>query len=104
MACPKCGCKTTYLYGEGDDLPGGDERLYRCAACGAVFDIEDEAPADDDDNPPECDRGVELRVQEILASRRNANASGQSGQDISNIRAAIQAAGFSVMPDNKSSA
>lgn len=51
MACPDCGCKTTYLYDEGDDMPGGDERLYRCAACGAVFDIEDEAPEEDDEPP-----------------------------------------------------
>lgn len=49
MACPGCGCKTTYLYDEGDDLPGGDERLYRCAACGSVFDVEDEAPEEDDE-------------------------------------------------------
>ena len=26
MACPQCGCKTTYCYDEGDDMPGGDER------------------------------------------------------------------------------
>ncbi len=56
MACPDCGCKTTYLYDEGDDMPGGDERLYRCAACGAVFDIEDEAPEEDDE--PNCDRSA----------------------------------------------
>ena len=48
MACPQCGCKTTYCYDEGDDMPGGDERLERCAACGAVFDIEDESPEDDE--------------------------------------------------------
>lgn len=52
MACPDCGCKTTYLYDEGDDMPGGDERLYRCAACGSVFDIEDEAPEEDEDFRP----------------------------------------------------
>ena len=48
MACQQCGCKTTYCYDEGDDMPGGDERLERCAACGAVFDIEDESPEDDE--------------------------------------------------------
>lgn len=51
MACPDCGCKTTYLYDEGDDMPGGDERLERCAACGHIFDIEDAAPEDEDDMP-----------------------------------------------------
>ncbi len=64
MACPDCGCKTTYLYDEGDDMPGGDERLYRCAACGAVFDIEDEAPEEDDEpaltqNPWKADIDVQ---------------------------------------------
>ncbi len=49
MACPKCECKTTYLYDEGDDMPGGDERLYRCAACGEIFDVEDEAPEEEDE-------------------------------------------------------
>lgn len=51
MACPECGCKTTYLYDEGDDLPGGDERLYRCAACGAIFDLEDELDEEEDPQP-----------------------------------------------------
>jgi hypothetical protein len=36
MACPKCGCKTTYQYDDSDD-----ERMERCAACGEVFDVED---------------------------------------------------------------
>ena len=36
MACPDCGCKTTYLYEEGDDMLLGDDRLYRCAA--SIFD------------------------------------------------------------------
>ena len=51
MACQQCGCKTTYCYDEGDDMTGGDERLERCAACGAVFDIEDSAPEDEDETP-----------------------------------------------------
>ena len=36
------------------------------------------------------DAGVELRVQDILSSRRRANASGQAGEDIGNIRAALR--------------
>ena len=42
-------------------------------------------------------KDVEHRVQEIIASRRNANASGQGGEDIANIRAAIQAAASPVV-------
>lgn len=38
MACPHCGCKTTYQYDDSDD-----ECLERCAACGEVFGIEDHA-------------------------------------------------------------
>lgn len=38
------------------------------------------------------DAGVELRVQAILSSRRRTNASGQDGEDISNIRAALRSA------------
>lgn len=43
------------------------------------------------------DAYVELRVQEILSTRRNANASGQAGEDIENIRTAIRAAGSALM-------
>ena len=46
MACPKCGCKTTYQYDDEDEPQ--DDRLQRCAACGEVFDLEDEAEEDDD--------------------------------------------------------
>lgn len=49
MACPKCGCKTTYQYDDGDDCGMADDRLERCAACGAVFDVEDHAEEEDDD-------------------------------------------------------
>jgi hypothetical protein len=38
----------------------------------------------------DADITIELRVQAILSSRRRANASGQDGQDIDNIRAAIR--------------
>ncbi len=48
MACPKCGCKTTYQYNRGDDLEQDDDRLERCAACGEVFDIDDHADEDED--------------------------------------------------------
>ena len=47
MACPKCGCKTTYQYDDGDDLGINDESLERCAACSDVFDIEEHADEDD---------------------------------------------------------
>jgi hypothetical protein len=50
MACPKCGCKTTYQYDDGDDCGMADDNLERCAACGEIFDREDEAPEDDEDH------------------------------------------------------
>jgi hypothetical protein len=49
MACPKCGCKETYQYDDGDDCGMADDNLERCAACGEIFDREDEAPEDDED-------------------------------------------------------
>lgn len=36
------------------------------------------------------DADIELRLQAILASRRRANASGQRGEDIGNIRSALR--------------
>lgn len=48
MACPKCGCKVSYQYDDGDDDLPDDERIERCAACGHIFDIEDELPEDDE--------------------------------------------------------
>lgn len=48
MACPNCGCKTTYQYDSGDDFSPVDDRLERCAACGQVFDIDDHADEEDD--------------------------------------------------------
>lgn len=48
MACPACGCKTTYQYDDGDDCGMTDDSLERCAACGTVFDIEDHTPEDDE--------------------------------------------------------
>lgn len=50
MACPRCGCKVHYQYDPGDDLEQTDERLERCAACGAVFDIEDAAEDEDEEH------------------------------------------------------
>lgn len=38
----------------------------------------------------DADAHIELRVQSILASRRRANASGQDGEDIDNIRMAFK--------------
>jgi len=48
MACPKCGCKTTYTYCEDDiiGLPGDQER---CPACGAIFYVDDSAEDDKND-------------------------------------------------------
>jgi uncharacterized protein YbaR (Trm112 family) len=48
MACPKCGCKETYQYDTGWDGEQSEEGLERCAACGEIFDIEDQAPEDED--------------------------------------------------------
>jgi hypothetical protein len=57
MACPKCGCKTTYAYCEDDilGLPGDQER---CANCGSIFfvDAEDDDDDDDDMTPNVCDK------------------------------------------------
>lgn len=51
MACPKCGCKTTYQYDHMEDcMIVADERFERCAACGEVFDIEDHADEEDDED------------------------------------------------------
>lgn len=44
MACPACGCKETYQYDDWDDFGPSDEDTQRCAACGAIFQLEDELP------------------------------------------------------------
>lgn len=51
MACPRCGCKTTYPYGhdDGSDYEIDDGDRDRCAACGHVFYLDDELPEDDDE-------------------------------------------------------
>lgn len=50
MACPKCGCKTTYHYDASDDHGMEDPReLERCAACGDIFNVEDHADEDEGD-------------------------------------------------------
>lgn len=49
MACPKCGCKLHYQYDTGWDGEQQPENLERCAACGAVFDIEDSTDEEEDD-------------------------------------------------------
>lgn len=58
MACPACGCKETYgFYDEEDDFRTVPDPGYeRCAACGAIFDIEDHAPEDDDAEIPPADQ------------------------------------------------
>lgn len=50
MACPVCNCKETYQYNDGEDFDLSDE-LMRCAACGAIFEHEDEID-DEDCNEP----------------------------------------------------
>jgi len=49
MACPNCGCKVTYKYGNDDNYDGeiNLDALERCAACGEIFDVE--MSIDDDD-------------------------------------------------------
>lgn len=47
MACPACGCKTTYCYDDEDYAPAGE--LERCAACGVIFYDEDHILEDDDE-------------------------------------------------------
>lgn len=59
MACPACGCKVTYQY---DDEDAPDDDLYRCAACGAIFPLEDETP--------EYDEQEEMRRAEYDAEMR----------------------------------
>lgn len=48
MACPRCGCKETYEYGD-EDAP--DDSWERCAACGVAFNVEDHTDEDDDEMP-----------------------------------------------------
>lgn len=51
MACLNCGCKVCYQFDdhlEDSAISGGDDRLERCSACGAVFDIDDHAEEDED--------------------------------------------------------
>jgi uncharacterized protein YbaR (Trm112 family) len=48
MACPECGCKCTYPYDDSqDDAMQASDGLERCAACGHVFELDDELPEDD---------------------------------------------------------
>lgn len=47
MACPACGCKETYQYDDWDDFGASNEQTQRCAACGAIFDLEDELPEEE---------------------------------------------------------
>lgn len=50
MACPKCGCKVTYPFGNSDIFE-------RCAHCGNIFDDELEG-ADEDDRTWDDDNGL----------------------------------------------
>lgn len=49
MACPTCGCKTTYVYDDEDEDHGSAGELERCSACGAIFYDEDHILEDDDE-------------------------------------------------------
>jgi hypothetical protein len=51
MACPNCGCQTTYQYGNDDTFTDGLYCLERCAACGEIFDPETSI---DDDEIYDC--------------------------------------------------
>lgn len=44
MACPACFCNETYAYDDGEDIYDLCGELICCAACGAIFETEDEAP------------------------------------------------------------
>jgi hypothetical protein len=80
MACPKCGCKTTYQYDPGDDLEQTDERLERCAACRHVFDIEDSA--DEDEECPECHgEGTDKWSDHVLPCPACCATNGVKGTD-----------------------
>ena len=46
MACPQCGCKVAYQFDDEDEPE--DDRAQRCAACGAIFDLDDHADEDED--------------------------------------------------------
>ncbi len=59
MACPICGCKTTYQYDE-EDAP--DSEYERCAACGVIFSIEDHT--DEEDEPLDYAENSTLKVTE----------------------------------------
>jgi DNA-directed RNA polymerase subunit RPC12/RpoP len=41
MACPDCGCKETYQYGDSDILE-------KCANCGKIFDVDYEGVDEED--------------------------------------------------------
>ena len=45
---PTMRMQTTFCYDEGDDMPGGDERLERCAACGHILTPRIPEPEDDE--------------------------------------------------------
>jgi hypothetical protein len=88
MACPACGCKVHYQFNSEEGFAGDDERLERCAACGAVFDIEDAADDDDDEHPaadalrwagfgPEDNRAMGDGLQPSAASA----SSSETGQE-----------------------
>lgn len=44
MACPRCGCKEHYQLCDGDvHAAADDEDCERCAACGLIFYLYEEA-------------------------------------------------------------
>lgn len=48
MACPRCGCKTTYYFDSEDEYIQEDYEMDRCAACGCIFYLMD-CDGDEDD-------------------------------------------------------
>ncbi len=51
MTCPACGCKETYQYDDWNEFSTSNEDTQRCAACGAIFDLEDELDEEEEDDP-----------------------------------------------------
>jgi hypothetical protein len=78
MACPACGCKVHYQFNSEDDFAGDDERLERCAACGAVFDLEDAADDEDDYYSEEAADIAESKKRSAAASIGKSQSNGRS--------------------------
>ena len=78
MACPNCGCKVHYQFNDADFGPD-DERLERCAACSAVFDIEDAAEDDDEAECSTVPAGVSPTADQTFSRQSPMNSSKSEG-------------------------